>query len=1528
MMIQEEENMRKKKQYRDVKSRDEFKKIQKMKNIFKDNMTFEPQVGFTMQHEMGSETKNALVELINEVKKITEGFSGDVTDLGNNLNNSILKAVNIFDETFGLIRNIIWVVPVIVGLWFAWKTNSRFGKSITCTSLVFVLSMVIPKDVWNKIKDCVVNLFSEDEFYDAREFQAGAGFVDASQLAGVMSILLTYMTIGDTDPFNMAGTFMKKMATFGRDVDGWSKLISFVVGLIEKYIDYIRNYFTGSTDKPAPFTILKSGVGVVDEWCKKVMHYVTLSNTGGDVLTPDVVADISALRREGEGLTNTYRFDKNTSAILHKYLKFLEDLCKLCASAMHSFKGGRAQPVVLALTGKPGVGKTFLCKHITGYVLAKTMDIGRLEELNFDVDSEVFQKGSTEYWNGYAGQACVIMDDWGQSVPSPGVENDFIDLIRMANCWSYPLNFADLENKGKNFFRSDFILLTTNIANLNSAQKVIVEPEAVSRRIDFGFDVEVAPEFSLDGKLDMNKVQDYITEKGEVPYHAWVLRKHLFRVGAEARTLYDREYSLSEILDSVANTIKRNKDIHKYNSDVVKTCVKKIAYERQAGIFNMWKTQKEEFFALPVNMKERFVSLCNEWTQHKQSLENFVMSVPNKPIVQFLLSGAASFLLILIVKKIFDVVRGFFSKEDKVKFTSNSKRMLNSQFNEKDMQYIMAFLKPSDFEEAYEDEEGNFSIRRRINAAGFERALARAKSKQFQSNEPNNARMPYRKVIGSRVLDSDKPIEITEDFKPQVDSYGYGIANVAAGNMYRMFVENDRGVLNFGHILFISGDCAVFPEHFIRHMQNNLDMSNISVDDNIQLVNAVNPHLNVTYTIKKFLNCPRVINSERDVCFMSFKTLRAHRDLIKFFMVESDLTSLSKVRVRLDTVEGVDNFVYRSRSVDAQRKDILEVVDNGQTYRIADSFEYVAHTKSGDCGGLACLEEGAQYQVRRILGIHIAGVPSLGLGVCNILTQEFVKQNLNQLGVIVDETDFTKFQASGGMIEGTFMNLGKTGQKHNLCPNTSLYKTKLSDKWGKLDKKPAHLKPFIKDGVRINPMEKALEGYATKVMTFDDEMLDLASYVAFKKIRDLTRTHTRKIYSFEEAVAGSVEDDFKGIPRNTSPGYPWVLEGHTNKKSFFGSDGDYLFDSQLSQDVKAKVYDVLRKASQGIRCEHVFMDFLKDELRKPEKADAGKTRLISSAPLVYTIAWRMMFLAFTNAVTKTRIRNGIAVGINPYTEWDFLYKQMITKGKKCVAGDFKGFDSSEQPEIHWAILKNINAWYDDGEENARIREVLWTEVVNSKHFGGLDGNCDNMYVWNKSLPSGHPATSVINSCYNLIAFNMVWIDIMGVFMAPKFWEHVYICVYGDDNILNISDEVVGQFNQSSISVSMAKFGLTYTMEDKSDEVIPYRSVDHIEFLKRRFRRESLSGTVVGPQQLDSILYIPYWSKNKKLEREIMEANLEHVLMELSLHGDEEWNTYSKPIVEVYKHELEYDPCLPVKRQYYLRRSQEVVLPWM
>lgn len=110
---------------------------------------------------------------------------------------------------------------------------------------------------------------------------------------------------------------------------------------------------------------------------------------------------------------------------------------------------------------------------------------------------------------------------------------------------------------------------------------------------------------------------------------------------------------------------------------------------------------------------------------------------------------------------------------------------------------------------------------------------------------------------------------------------------------------------------------------------------------------------------------------------------------------------------------------------------------------------------------------------------------------------------------------------------------------------------------------------------------------------------------------------------------------------------------------------------------------------------------------------------------------------------------------------------------------------------------------------------------------------------------------------------------------------------------------------------MAKLGLQYTPETKSDGTVPdTRSLYEIAFLKRGFRDDKTIGRHVSPLSLETILESPYWSHKGSLETQICHDNFENSLAELSLHGPNVFNEHYPILKSSYRSVFSQNPKLP------------------
>jgi hypothetical protein len=585
---------------------------------------------------------------------------------------------------------------------------------------------------------------------------------------------------------------------------------------------------------------------------------------------------------------------------------------------------------------------------------------------------------------------------------------------------------------------------------------------------------------------------------------------------------------------------------------------------------------------------------------------------------------------------------------------------------------------------------------------------------------------------------------------------------------------------------------------------------------------------------------------------------------------------------------------------------------------VTRGFEYKAPTKKGDCGSVLYLYESTSRNMK-ILGFHTAGNND-AVGFSSCLCKEDIMKLLNSFGDQISDKTIIFESQSKAFDRTPFVPLYHVKKPVGISTNTKLTSTPLIDSWRESTTKPAMLHRFTNyEGDFIDPMRIAQEKYSIPRVYLDPKLLSMAGHDCFRFLANnpVDVLHgNRTLFSFDQAVIGIPGKTFcDAIPRNTSAGYPFcedLTPGHRGKETFFGKEELYNLTGPKCDMLRARVKNIIDNARNGVRTLNIFKDFLKDELRPFNKVEQGNSRLVSGAPLDYVIAWRMYFLDFQMDYMTNRISNHSAVGINVYSdEWQRLYKYLMSQSENVFAGDQKGFDGRHGAQIATEICDGINAWYGDGDENAKIRKVLFLDLYNSRHIIG-----DLVVQWDGSLPSGHPFTTIFNTLVTDILFRMSFGKIMGIYNMDKFDDTVCLIGYGDDNIGTIDDFIIDRYNQVTIAKEFLTFGYVYTPEDKTSDLVPYRSIKECNFLKRNFRFESIMGRMVAPLSLDTILEMAFWTKKGQNAKQITLDNVDNCLSELSLHDRETFQFWSKLIVMASKDLLNYTPNCP---------NQEVLL---
>lgn len=738
-----------------------------------------------------------------------------------------------------------------------------------------------------------------------------------------------------------------------------------------------------------------------------------------------------------------------------------------------------------------------------------------------------------------------------------------------------------------------------------------------------------------------------------------------------------------------------------------------------------------------------------------------------------------------------------------------------------------------------------------------------------------------------------------------------------------------------GHCINILGNVYAMPFHFMFNLEDFISNTR-DIDAYVTITTASNAR-KFSVSIRDLLkSCTYTDDSiQVDVCTFKAGHEELSKGALKFF-VNDNQDNWRKRSVFPITIVGTqqsgENKEHTSYRIVETRtsliKDGVVIKPTWKTeseytkYRLLNTLRYEGDFGAGDCGSLIFLKQN-DLGCSVIAGFHLAGESTTGYG--NIITQDLLQSLLDieePMITFVNEIEpqgLARLQTVKLDYHNPELILRGTFDKHfsvATCSKSDIMKSQLYGKIpgniGKVLERPALLFPKVINGVEINPKTIALSNYARFPPAIDNDVLNEAvqSYYQLITKNDNVLSSYKTVIDTRKALH-SFGDHVHGIASSTSAGWPMNTSAESDlKKIYYKSilqNDTKVMEMALNQ-IEDKINEIEEMYRNDIRPVFIYSDALKDETRPIEKVLEGKTRMFSGCPFTLLVMFRKYYGSFVDFFFDKNLDLGSAIGINPYSsDWHDLAMNLTrfsSNGKDlCVgAGDFSKFDCSLTPEILQGVYRIIDSWYGDFTGTSKIRFMLWKEITHSRHIFG-----NEYYEWSNGMPSGNPLTAIINTIYNHLAFRMSFY--YAGCDVSLFNKNVYVAVLGDDNAFCVSDEYKEKFNELTLVSCMSRIGLTYTTEFKGEAVVPFRSIEQIEFLKRSFRPIRLKGIIryVAPIQFTTIVNMLYWTKKGHMSDQISCDNIALALREISLHGKvvfEEYYSLLRSFKEQYYPDIE------------------------
>nr|UBJ26064.1 hypothetical protein 1 [Dicistroviridae sp.] len=757
---------------------------------------------------------------------------------------------------------------------------------------------------------------------------------------------------------------------------------------------------------------------------------------------------------------------------------------------------------------------------------------------------------------------------------------------------------------------------------------------------------------------------------------------------------------------------------------------------------------------------------------------------------------------------------------------------------------------------------------------------------------------------------------------------------IYSNNVFELFLPKNSTIsTSSGCITFITSTYFVMPGHFSGKVTYSIDNGEIDMQDSLYIRQIGTDNM-IGVPAKVFHRDNLVFANGKDYCIGSLgKILPAKPSITKHFISNNDAKKLSHAQGGLWLIRDGWNSVYSSR---LRYMGTLSVsVHNSEVRQFSDLVGYDIPTAIGDCGNLLSIND--KTFRGKIIGIHVAGDKN-NQGFSQIITNDDILAllkkfiNYEKSKGVVSQMAYPKYDIdeiiNNEFEETSMVQIKRNILKTNIASKTKLKRTKFASMYGE-DLIPAKLRSFRDSaGIVIDPYQIARNKYCKRsIWNPNYSALDYAIETTRKDILEgdmpMNQNLQTNVISFEEAILGSPGHSyFDSLNRNTSPGYPYNavknMDGSKGKFGIFGVNDTYELDNPKVQELKKDVMNYIMCCLHEENTAVYYTDSLKDELRPRKKADSGQTRLVSCSPLVLTIVTRMYFLQVCRYIYFNKVTNGVAVGINALSDdWDLLHKLLTnTSENNCFSGDFKNFDGSEKTYILSACGDILSSWYGlpSTHPDNVVRSRIISDLYNSVHIRG-----DEVFVWEGSLASGNPLTSVVNSIYNNIAFRYCWSSMVSELdeankdentpyvlnTEVRFRDHVYLCTYGDDNVLSVDDKYVGYFTPDLLKRLMAELGLTLTNSDKDKSGIgSFTHISNVDFLKRKFV-PSPNGKYLGALNKQSIYKSLAWVGDDSNELGLLLETASMAELEMSIHGKGEYDIFASTLNKMFYHEYGY-----------------------
>jgi hypothetical protein len=1107
-----------------------------------------------------------------------------------------------------------------------------------------------------------------------------------------------------------------------------------------------------------------------------------------------------------EKMTSVKKHSFSLSKNDKKMISFqLDNLCMMRDDLLtkRNARKTRDAPFALMIYGDSSIGKTTITENIFQYFC-------KLKNLPNGSEFKYSKNPAAKYWDGYT-SAChtIVFDDIACENPDKVMGASSLDeVIRTQNNNPYCPDQASLENKGTTPMKAKLLIGTSNVFTLN-ASHFFSCPSAVQRRFPFIIEPKVKPEYRRDDSnlLDSSKVSNRDAFPDLWTYDIYVVKPvpinknqskqrlatpELIHEGVGKKEFYS--WLRNEILkfddnqrivrESVQNTREAKLCVC---CDMPPGCCNNVQGKISMGIFSIFFTGLLSLvFFKRFRAFRRAVRFCSDriFFDKSTAIYHYLSDVADEMFTR----------------------QNFISMGQQVQMALTSRSFVAFASLVAFLAVVRKYMKTLEAQGGISSHDvGKVPI-----------AELNGRENVWYNNDVQLSHADF-----TRESRSSKGMTF-EEFNQKVSR-----------NVFKFKIRNADKSIRTGTVTVLYGQIFLTNNHILSDISS---CAECWLFGKKQYDNT--PNLN-------FFLCENQIvrNTELDIAVFFVPNFRPRRNILNYFIRSKGSGSL-KGNMLVPNTDGSISTV----PVENIRMSKDMVSGFGMFRHSTDRWQSSSETmlKDGDCGSLLIARTGVAYA---ILGIHVASNPGARLLVStfvDIHTLERMIEKLNcpkvqagNLSLISSESvdrkvvDLHKKSVFRYMQEpivelyGSFTDFRAKG-------NTTVCPTPMSYVLTNHGYKFKYTKPVMKGWV---PWHIGAKDLVQPIQTLNEDLLrncmeqyfeDICQRIECEQVSEMVH-----ILDDFTAVNGAQVAYIDKINRNSSAGNPWKK----SKKYFIteiAPNHGMLDPVEFTTEIMDRVDYILDRYSEGEMVHPNFCAHLKDEAVSFKKAQTGKTRVFTGAPVDWTIVVRKYLLGFTRLLQNNRIAFESAPGtIAQSLEWEELYGYITTFGtKRIIAGDYAKYDKRMSPMeiiVAFELIKKFCVMSGNYTE----RDMLIIDCIcYDTAFPTVDYNGDLVGLYG-SNPSGNPLTVILNSIVNCIRNRYCYHILNPQHEVKTFKKNICLMTYGDDNIMGVSEDCPW-FTHTALQKIYAMLDIEYTMADKDAESIPYIDMNSATFLKRKW----------------------------------------------------------------------------------------------